>query len=780
MNANFTMRYPAPRRIALCCTLLLTLFSARALAQIQLVQWTNFFSGPPVDATSYLSMNAGKQLTNGGQGSAFVSGGQYIANNWSVGNYFQANFSTVNYSSNTITFFFGAFQFGAKNFKLQYATGTATNFQDFGNTITFPAAGGEGTYTYNLPAACNNQANVYIRITATSASSGGGDYWDDVEVKGTAMTAPSITGQPSNSTTCEGSDATFTVVASNAISYQWEYRTSSSGTFAPVPSNATYDNETTASLTVNNVTTAMSGYQFRCVVTGGTTPNATSNNATLTVNAYGTWNGSVNSDWNNANNWNCGQVPSATTNVTINSGGNQPVINVSNATCNNLTINAGATLSFTGTTNQLDVKGTAGGTGTLNGTGGKVIFSGTTTQTIPGGTYKDLQMNGTGNKTLGGNATVNGIMTFSSGILTLGSNNLTISATGSIASGAGPSSFVVTNGTGALVNQNIGAGGKTGSINFPVGATATSYTPLILNNATGTADAFSVQVKNGVFNSYSGTTGTGAIASNVVNKTWFVSEGTAGGSNATLQLTWNEIDEAAGFARTACCVSHYTGTAWNAGPLGFAGGADPYSISRSGITSFSPFGVGSGGSPLPLDLIAFNGKKVNADIVLDWETENEKAVSYFDIERSADGEQFTRIGTVPAANRSEANHYSYTDKHVPAMVLYYRLKMTDADGTGKYSTVVRVAADGNGTVVIYPNPVKDGTLHVQLNDNASSGLSVTITDVSGKVVHSEQMTGLQGNGQIIGISVKHLSAGNYFLRIDASGKTISNTHFVKQ
>ncbi|WP_118975891.1 T9SS type A sorting domain-containing protein [Taibaiella koreensis] len=779
MNSTFTLRRRMPG-MAICYTLFFSLMSYTALSQIQLVQWTNFFSGPPVDATSYLAMNSGKQLTNGGQGSAFVSGGQYIANNWSVGNYFQANFSTVNYSSNTITFLLGAFEFGAKNFKLQYATGTATNFQDFGNTITFPSPGGEGTYTYNLPTACNNQANVYIRITATSASNGGGDYWDDVEVKGLAMTAPSITSQPSNSTICEGADATFTVTANNAISYQWQFRSSSSGTFANCPSNTIYDNETTATLTVNNVTTAMSGYQFRCVVTGGTTPNATSNNATMTVNAYGTWNGSMNANWDNPSNWNCGQVPTATTNVTINSGGTQPIINVGTATCNNLTINSGATLSFTGTTNQLDIKGTASGAGTLNGTGGKVIFSGTGAQTIPGGTYKDLQMNGAGSKTLGGNATVNGIMTFTSGTLTLGSNNLTISATGSIASGAGPNSFAVTNGTGMLVNQNIGAGGKTGSYNFPVGATATSYTPLILNNATGTADNFSVQVKNGVYSSYSGTTGTGAITANVVNKTWFVSEGTVGGSNATVQLTWNEIDEAATFVRAACCVSHYTGGAWNPAPLGFAGGADPYSMSRSGITSFSPFGVGSTNSPLLLDLLTFSGKRVSSDIALSWETANEKAVRSFDIERSADGEQFAAVGTVAAANRDAKNSYSYTDRNAPASALYYRLKMIDIDGASKYSTVVRIAAAGTDAVVLYPNPVKDGVLNIQLNDKITSGLALIITDVAGKVVRSEQRTGVQGNGQLIGISVKALPAGSYFLRIDANGTTISNTRFVKQ
>jgi hypothetical protein len=775
------MRFSALGRKVLFVLIALS-FSLSAKAQISLVRWDNFFFGsPPLSPTTYLAMNNGKPLSNAGQGSAgFISGGQYIVNNWSVGNYFQANFSTVNYSSNTVTFLFGAFEFGAKNFKLQYATNSAGPFTDFGAAISFPAAGGSGTYTYNLPAACNSQANVYVRITATSAGGAGGNYLENFEVKGTAMTAPSITTQPTSSTVCEGSDAVYSLVANNAITYKWQFRTSAAGTFADCPNNATYDNETTASLTVNNVTAAMSGYQFRCIVTGGTTPDATSNTVTMTVNAYGTWNGSVNANWDNPSNWNCNQVPTASTNVTINSGGTQPVINVNNATCANLTINSGATLSFSGSTNVLDVKGTVSGAGTLNGTAGKVIFSGTGAQTVPGGSYKDLQMNGTGAKTLGGNATVAGILTLTSGTLALGNNNLTITNTGSVAAGASTNSFVVTNGTGTLTNQNIGSGGKTGNINFPIGATTSSYTPMVINNTTGTADNFSAQVKDNVYTNYTGTTGSGQLSTNAVNKTWFMNEGTAGGSNATIQLTWNGSNELPGFDRDNCKLSHYTGGAWQAGPFTFAVGADPYTVSRTGITSFSPFGVGSTASPLPLDLIAFTGKKVKADVQLNWTTANEKAVKDFSIERSADGDKYGTIGTVAARNQGVPTAYSFTDKKAPAAALFYRLKMTDLDGAHSYSTIVRIARTGDELVMLFPNPVQEGVLNILLTDNVSSDVLLSITDMAGKTVYSSKMSAVQANGHTIQVPVKALPAGNYLFQVSTNGAVISKSRFVKQ
>ncbi len=801
MNSTSTMRFSAACRKVFFALVALS-FSLSAKAQVSLVKWDMTGQlGPTVTPSSSLVSNNGKLVSAVGQTqSAFVTSDPcvftnqvFMCNGWTnLANTpcYLANFSTVNYSSNTFKYILTYLsEFGPRNFQTQYSTSSASGpWTNVGPAISFsgtpPNCGTPSNQSISLPAACNNLANVWVRIITTDASipSGntGSPCWDNVEVTGNAMTAPSITTQPTSSTVCEGADAVYSLVASNAITYKWQFRTSAAGTFADCPNNATYDNETTASLTVNNVTAAMSGYQFRCIVTGGTTPDATSNTVTMTVNAYGTWNGSVNANWDNPANWNCNQVPTATTNVTINSGGTQPVINVSNATCANLTINSGATLSFSGSTNVLDVKGTASGTGTLNGAAGKVIFSGTGAQTIPGGSYKDLQMNGTGSKTLGGNATVAGILTLTSGTITLGNNNLTITNTGSIAAGANANSFVVTNGTGTLTNQNIGSGGKTGNINFPIGATASSYTPMVINNTTGTADNFSAQVKDNVYTNYTGTTGSGQLSTNAVNKTWFMNEGIAGGSNATIQLTWNVGNELPGFDRDNCKLSHYTGGAWQAGPFTFAVGADPFTVSRTGITSFSPFGVGSTASPLPLDLIAFTGKKVKADVQLDWTTANEKAVKDFGIERSADGNKYGTIGTVVAKNLSGQTAYSFTDKKAPSTALFYRLKMTDIDGASSYSTIVRIANTGNEMVTLFPNPVKENVLNLMLNDNVSSDILLSITDMAGKVVYSRKVNAEQVNGNTIQVPVKALPAGNYLLQVGTNGSVISKSRFVKQ
>ncbi|MEI9934375.1 MAG: hypothetical protein WDM71_05880 [Ferruginibacter sp.] len=77
----------------------------------------------------------------------------------------------------------------------------------------------------------------------------------------------------------------------------------------------------------------------------------------------------------NAANWCSGVVPTATTNVTITSGATRMPFISSNAVCNNLTINSGATLTTT-LAGTLSIAGslTNNGTMTNNGT---TVFNGT-------------------------------------------------------------------------------------------------------------------------------------------------------------------------------------------------------------------------------------------------------------------------------------------------------------------------------------------------------------------------------------------------------------------
>lgn len=178
-------------------SLLFTLLSG-ANAQTQLVKWD--FSSYTNTPTSNLPQNSGKLVTAVGQNqAAFVSAvglpydPPYICNGWDVPAntaYFLINFNTQNYASNTISYFLGAFQFGVKSFQPQYSvSGVGGPWIDFGTAVTFPAAGGDQMFTnVPLPAACDNQVNVWVRLLSTTTTfNNGGDYIDEIEVNGNIM-----------------------------------------------------------------------------------------------------------------------------------------------------------------------------------------------------------------------------------------------------------------------------------------------------------------------------------------------------------------------------------------------------------------------------------------------------------------------------------------------------------------------------------------------------------------------------------------------------------------
>ncbi|POY34647.1 hypothetical protein C3K47_19215, partial [Solitalea longa] len=95
---------------------------------------------------------------------------------------------------------------------------------------------------------------------------------------------PAITGQPSNSAICAGANTTFSISASNATSYKWQVSTNAGGSFSDLSNTAPYSGITTTTLTITGATSAMNGYQYKCIATGSASPDATSNAVTLTVN----------------------------------------------------------------------------------------------------------------------------------------------------------------------------------------------------------------------------------------------------------------------------------------------------------------------------------------------------------------------------------------------------------------------------------------------------------------------------------------------------------------
>lgn len=198
-----------------------------------------------------------------------------------------------------------------------------TNFINNGYNGTFDASvpvgagrkcwtGGNGSFkkvVVNMAPYVNQNVRLRFRFLSDNGTNVEGWYVDDISILRQAMVdiksqifndagvklattdtftiilpgscaTAAISTQPVASSVCEGSSATFTAAANGtAPTYQWQVSTTGGcgGNFVNI------SGATSATLTVANVTAAMTGYAYRVLVTNTCTSTLTSDCAVLTV-----------------------------------------------------------------------------------------------------------------------------------------------------------------------------------------------------------------------------------------------------------------------------------------------------------------------------------------------------------------------------------------------------------------------------------------------------------------------------------------------------------------
>ncbi len=372
---------------------------------------------------------------------------------------------------------------------------------------------------------------------------------------------------------------------------------------------------------------------------------------------------------------------------------------------------------------------------------------------------------GSNNLNLSSSLTVNGNLDLGSGNILVGNNTLTAAGT---LSGGAATGYIVTNGTGALKRNGIGAA----SVVFPVGPSTTLYHPATLSNS-GTVDNFSVNVA-------SVAPPCGDVTASVT-ATWNISEETSGGSNCTIALNYTGAANGAGYAAAVARVVHCGGVT----PFFSNGSVTGTIATGSGFTSFSPYGITSNIAVLPVTLLHFSGSRNGSRNNLSWTTAMEQNNLGFEVQRSADGQNYTNIGFVNslAPNGSTGNlTYSFTDGNFTGAVQYYRLRQVDINNQSRYSAVVRIKV-AQATVLtidgIAPNPVHN-SLIASISSPAKSPLSLKVVDMTGRIMLQQQVT-IQEGTNVIPVNVSSLGSGIYLLKaIYPDNHQIPAVKFIKQ
>jgi trimeric autotransporter adhesin len=171
-------------------------------------------------------------------------------------------------------------------------------------------------------------------------------------------------------------------------------------------------------------------------------------------------------------------------------------------------------------------------------------------------------------------------------------------------------------------------------------------------------------------------------------------------------------------------------------------------------------------------LMGFTAQLQNGNGLLQWTTSAETNSKYFEVQRSVDGVNFSKIGTVNAAGNSNSERrYTLVDKSLSA-VNYYRVKMVDADNSSKMSEVRILRNENiNQRIYVLTNPFAD---HIDLRfaQLPKGNVNLRLVDLNGKLISKTSYSN-------VGYTLSYNKVGNilttgvYVLQAEVDGQVYS-------
>ena len=191
---------------------------------------------------------------------------------------------------------------------------------------------------------------------------------------------------------------------------------------------------------------------------------------------------------------------------------------------------------------------------------------------------------------------------------------------------------------------------------------------------------------------------------------------------------------------------------------------------------------------LPASLVELSGSYRNEGKVdISWITTFESNTDRFDIERSFDGRDWERAGTVKAMGYSTIRHtYSYIDmvgqNTANKKDIFYRLRQVDKDGRTAVTRILVVRVYNTRavkTISVTPNPAKSD-ISVQLQLTEASMATIRIRNTSGHEVMKKVQKLASGSHNILMEGSSRLQPGMYILEVVINSKERMIVKLIKE
>lgn len=189
-------------------------------------------------------------------------------------------------------------------------------------------------------------------------------------------------------------------------------------------------------------------------------------------------------------------------------------------------------------------------------------------------------------------------------------------------------------------------------------------------------------------------------------------------------------------------------------------------------------------SVLPVKYISFKVTAMEKEVNLNWIADNEVNYSYFDVERSFDGNKFSSTGIIIKGFSNEINNsYQVSDKDAALAgktVAYYRLKEVDISGPITYSKVEMATLHANKGITIKasPNPFSEN-LAIHFTALQSGNGIIKMKDVTGQCVVTKNVIVSKGQNTFQLSGMSGLPKGLYIAQVSVNGVIADNEKIMK-
>ncbi|HMO62731.1 MAG TPA: hypothetical protein PKC39_12070 [Ferruginibacter sp.] len=178
-------------------------------------------------------------------------------------------------------------------------------------------------------------------------------------------------------------------------------------------------------------------------------------------------------------------------------------------------------------------------------------------------------------------------------------------------------------------------------------------------------------------------------------------------------------------------------------------------------------------STLPVHFMNIGVNKIGSYVQVKWKVAQETDVQYYEVERSADGRNFSSIGKIIPEG---AQAYSWNDISPLAGYSFYRIKAKNAAGNIKYTNIAKIFSGNEAAgISVFPNPATGSSFNLQMIQKEKGRYTLSLLDVSGRIVYRGFAEHAGGNAVYTIDLLSALPGGSYNLVIAEPGKNSLST-----